>query len=187
MLISAFDTKGIEALVEEFENNNSFEFPESYKAFLLRYNGGRTPDSGFSIGDITSDIRGFYGLGAADEFLNYSFYVQTYKLDEFIEDGFIPIADNVFSDDIVMGIQEDNKGKIYMRYSDIAKQYVLLCEDFSSFVRQCASSPQEVLSISERKKMLKANGGKNMIDQLLPTWKAEIELYGNLALQELSL
>jgi len=35
------------------------------KAFLLRYNGGYTPKIKFKAKGISSDIRGFYGGGAA--------------------------------------------------------------------------------------------------------------------------
>lgn len=40
MLTSKNKNHIIEEIIEKFERNNNFTLPESYKEFLLRYNGG---------------------------------------------------------------------------------------------------------------------------------------------------
>ncbi len=184
MLLAKFSTTGIEEAISAFENKHSFSFPESYRSFLVSYNGGRTPNTGFHLGAVTSDVRGFYGLGHADQYLNYTFYENTHTLGEFLEDGYIPIADNVFSDDVVIGITPENKGRIYFRFHDLVKNYVLIAEDFASFVNACSSAPLEVANIKTRKKTAKKNGNGNRIEILMQTWEAEIALYGSLKLEE---
>ena len=45
------------------EKEYSISLPNQYKGFLCKYNGGYTPKTDFKAKKISSDIRGFYGLG----------------------------------------------------------------------------------------------------------------------------
>ena len=61
MLISKFDTTNVGQYVRDYEEKNKFTFPDQYKEFLLKYNGGYTPVTEFRIAKISSDVEGFLG------------------------------------------------------------------------------------------------------------------------------
>ena len=111
MLISKFDNTNIESHIKEFEEKYSFKFPKQYRDFLLKYNGGETPKSRFKINKVDSDIRAFYGLGGVDEYYDYSFFERTHTtINDYLEDGFIPIGTTVLGDKVVIGIKDKNYG-----------------------------------------------------------------------------
>ena len=64
MLIAKFQTCGVADEISKIESQYAIKFPEQYKDFLLRYNGGYTPKTKFKAKGISSDVRGFYGVGA---------------------------------------------------------------------------------------------------------------------------
>ena len=151
MLISRFDTTNIEALISEYETKNNFAFPNQYREFLLKYNGGKTPKTKFKINRITSDLKGFYGLGNASEFLNYSIFDSMGRIDDFLEDEMLPISSNVFGDYVTIGVGKDNNGKIFFFYHDRQNKYFELSEDFKTFVNKCKSEKiGHVKTIEER-------------------------------------
>ena len=57
MMISKFDTADVETLTAAFERRHKIRLPDSYRRFLLKYNGGETPNTVFSIGEVSSDLR----------------------------------------------------------------------------------------------------------------------------------
>ncbi len=90
MLISGFDTADIEPLTADFEKKHKLRLPDPYRRFLLKYNGGETPNTDFSIGGVSSDLRALYGLGGADP--RYCFHRR--QLSSFLKDGMLPIGEN---------------------------------------------------------------------------------------------
>lgn len=108
MLISKFDTNEIEKKIDEFENKLQISLPKEYIKFMTKYNGGKTPETKFRISKvnhkISSDVNGFYGMGQVDEDYSFDRLMNNQLLEEFIEDGMIPIATNVWGDYITMGI-----------------------------------------------------------------------------------
>lgn len=187
MLISKFDNKDIESKLAEFETKHNFKFPEQYRIFLLKYNGGQTPDTKFRLNRINSDIEGFYGVGEA--LINYNLFEEFNSLTDYLEDSMIPIASNSFGDHILIGIGAENNGKIYFKYHDKDKKYIELAEEFIVFVKKCNSEKVgDVRSIEERKKSMIAKGyEKNIDDQLIGIWQAEIDRYGNISQEKIIL
>ena len=51
MLISKYRTDNMdtEAAVASFEDKNNIRLPEVYRRFMIRYNGGDTPDTDFRL------------------------------------------------------------------------------------------------------------------------------------------
>lgn len=189
MLISKFCTDDIEHCVQKFEREYKFMFPEEYKRFLLRYNGGKTPESSFKLNKIYSNIDGFYGLGQAEMYFHYDIFAKGGKLIEYINDEVIPIATNCFGDYIVIGIGRSNNGKIYFYYHDRPKKYIELIDSFIAFVSKCKSKRiRPAKSIEERREILIAKGkGANIDDELIKIWQAEIDEYANICQEELVL
>ena len=189
MLISKFDATDIEVYMEDFENKYKFKFPEQYKMFLLKYNGGETPESKFRINKVASHISGFYGLGEADEYHNYSFLEKTNNVTRFLKDDMLPIGYNDFGDYIMLGIGEDNNGKIFFYYHDRPKKYIELSEDFITFTKKCKSEKiGHIMTIEERKELLIKNGKEeNITPEWIEAWQEEIDEYANIHQEELIL
>ena len=63
MLISKFSNCNVEEKIIDIERQNEVILPAQYKNFLHKYNGGYTPKTKFKAGKISSDLRGFFGVG----------------------------------------------------------------------------------------------------------------------------
>ena len=57
MLIAKFGTDGVSDEISKIESQYSITFPEQYRDFLLRYNGGYTPKTKFRAKGISSDLN----------------------------------------------------------------------------------------------------------------------------------
>lgn len=189
MLISKFDTQGIEKEIEEFEKENRIAIPAGYRKFLLQYNGGLTPKTRFKMSGVSSDIRGFYGLGTAQEHYHYDRFKKMGMLEDFLKDAVLPIASNCFGDDIVIGIGSTNSGEIFFKYHDKATKYIKLANSFTEFVEMCKSGKiGHVRTIEERRQALIANGmQKNITDSLVRAWQEEIDRFKDIHQIELVL
>ena len=186
MLISKFDNTDIEQYIEAYETKNEFAFPPQYREFLLKFNGGDTPDTKFKIGKISSDIEGLYGLGNANKFLNYSLFDNMDRIKDFLEDGMIPIGSNAFGDYVVIAVGDEDNGKVFFLYHDRPKQYIELTEDFKAFTSKCKSEKiGHIMTIDERKSLLIANGEGDIIDDLIDLWQKEIDDYSIMHQEEL--
>jgi len=187
MLISKFDITDIEETLSDYEMKNGFAFPTQYREFLLKFNGGDTPDTRFKISKISSDLKGFYGLGNAGKYLNYTVFDSMDKIRDFLECEMLPIGSNSFGDYIVIGVGAENNGKVYFLYHDKPKKYIELTEDFKTFVGKCKSKKLgHIKTIDERKASMIENGMGDKIKQtLIDTWQAEIDEYGNMIQEEL--
>jgi len=62
-------------------------FPEKYKEFLLKYNGGNSLQTSFSINRKTSDIRAFYGFNKASQYNNFQYLIESGFLEEWARRG----------------------------------------------------------------------------------------------------
>lgn len=191
MLISKFNTTDIENHIAEFEAKYSFRFPEQFRDFLFKCNGGDTPKTKFNINRVSSDIRGLYGLGKAEKNLNYAIFDSMKEIEDFLADKVIPIGPNVFGDYIVIGTDGERTGKIYFLYHDRPKKYIELAGDFQSFVSKCKSekiSEAATRSIEEREAILITKGNGHVItDSLRASWQAEIDKYSRIHQEELVL
>lgn len=186
MLISRFNFTDMNKITN-FEQKHGFVFPELYRDFLITYNGGRTPKTKFRINKISSDIRGFYGLGDSCNNLSYNFLEKMNVLEENLENGMFPIAVNSFGDYICIGVANDNHGKIYFIYHDRPINYIEIAEDFRIFVSKCKSQKiGHIRTIEERKQALIANGfGDKITPEKIAGWQSEIDLYANIHQEEL--
>lgn len=176
MLISRFSTNNIEKEVEGFEKKYEFKFPPEYKGFLMKYNGGKTPETKFKINRVSSHVNGFFGLGTADQYFNYSFLEVSGSIKDFVADQVIPIAKNGFGDYIVLGTDCDRFGKVYYFYHDRPTNYIELADSFKDFVDKCKSKKvKPVESIEERKAYLIKNGKEaNITENIIKLWQDEI-------------
>ena len=57
MLISKFDTTDIEKKIADFESKHGISLPEQYRGFMLKYNGGDTPETEFKCKRWSCNLR----------------------------------------------------------------------------------------------------------------------------------
>ncbi|MFI3212223.1 MAG: SMI1/KNR4 family protein [Eubacteriales bacterium] len=189
MLISKFDTTNVEENIKEFEGKYNFTFPDQYKYFLLEYNGGLTPKTNFKINKVSSDIEGLYGFCLENKSYNYNKFEKIISFENWLNDYVLPIGENSFGDYIMIGVGQENKGKVYFYYHDRPKKYIELTDDFITFVSKCKSKKiGHIKSVQERKEMLIKNGKeKNITDGWIKIWQVEIDKYANIHQEELIL
>jgi len=190
MLISKFSNEKVEFEIRVFEEKFQFEFPLQYKRFLLKYNGGQTPKTKFTINKKSSDLRGFFGFGNADENYNFTNYFRDDdEIWNFINNMVCPIGKNNYGDYILIGVGKENNGVIYFMYHDRPQKNIELCLDFALFIKKCKSETiGHIETIEERKEYMIANGNGDLVDDgLIEIWQAEIDRYANINQEELIL
>jgi len=189
MLISKFNNKNIEQHIAGFEEKYHFKFPDVYRRFLRKYNGGQTPDTKFKLKGVSSDLSGFYGFGDAEALFNYTKLEDLIAIADFINDCVIPIANNSFGDLILIGIGPNNDETIYFLYHDRPKSYKILSKNFERFVRNCKSEEiGYIRTIEERKQGMIDNGLGHLISpEFIQDWQEEINRYGNIEQETLEL
>ncbi len=182
MLIAKFDTNGVSNEISKIESQYSITFPEQYRNFLLRYNGGYTPKTKFRVKGISSDIKGFYGLGSVG--LSPSQEV----ISSWIPQNLFPIACDSFGNTIFIFLASDKYGNIFLGDHEKGMNLSLIAKDFPSFVRVCKSDkiPDAALrSIEERKAALIEKGRGHIITPaLIEMWQVELNKYGNMRQEE---
>lgn len=187
MLISKFDNSGISSSIRELEVEYGIILPEEYKKFLLKYNGGKTPETEFKISGVSSDIEGFYGLGNAEQDYHFDALRQSVKWNEWMDNKMFPIATNVFGDYILISTGNESRGKIYFCYHDRPSKYIELAEDLLTFVKKCKSRKiGHIRTMEERKNdMIRLGKGDRITPEKIAGWQAEIDEYANIHQEEL--
>lgn len=175
--IFPYDTEGVEQAIADFEDKFTIKFPEKYKKFLLKYNGGNSLQTSFSINRKTSDIRAFYGFNKASQYNNFQYLIDNGFLEEVLERGFIPIAKDSFSNYILLGISKQNYNLI--AFFDHEKQKIIPFNlSFKEFLATIKSKVCKIKSIDERiQKMKEVNSPVIVDDELIAIWQEEIDRY----------
>lgn len=185
MLISKFSNSSIEDKVEDLEKRCEIILPIQYKKFLYKYNGGYTPRTYFKIRRIDSDLEGFFGIGDVD------LSIEEVQLEEWLEKSFFPIACDSFGNYVVIGLGNDNSGKIYFCDHEKGFKAEYMAENLQDFIKCCKSEKIKEASkrsIKEREEILIAKGRGNIItDSLRQTWQAEIDKYQNMIQEKVSI
>ena len=187
MLISKFDNKESDINVEQLENTYDMVLPDEYKKFLIKYNGGKTPETKFKINGVSSDIQGFFGLGNAEESYHFDRFENSAQIQEWLKYEMFPIAFNVFGDYIMIGVNGRSSKGIYFCYHDKPSKYIELAEDFVTFIEKCKSKKiGYIRSIEERRNdMIKLGKGYKITPEKIAGWQAEIDEYANIHQEEL--
>lgn len=183
MLISKFSNCDIEEKVLELEKRYKITLPAQYKKFLYKYNGGDTPKTKFKAGRVSSDLRGFFGIG------DVKLSLDAVGLEEWLQKNVFPIARDSFGNHLVIGLCNNNAGKIYFCDHEKGNKAECVAENFKKFLECCESgtiSEASRRSIKEREEALIARGRGNIItDDLRKMWQAEIDKYGSMVQEEI--
>ena len=182
MLISKFSNYNVEDNIKEIERKYEIIFPKQYKMFLHKYNGGYTPKTKFKVGKISSDLRGFFGVGDA------KLSLKDVGIEGCLEKNVFPIACDSFGNYIMIGLSNEDAGKIYFCDHEKGNKAEYITENFKKFIECCKSemiSEASRRSIKEREDALIAKGRGNIItDDLRKMWQAEIDKYGSMLQEE---
>ena len=188
MLILKFltDEMKIEDEISLFEKKLGKKLPEQYRSFLIRYNGGDTPETSFRCNRKSSDVRAFYGVGKA----RYNFDEIPF-LEDFLANSYLPIAEDSFGNYIVIGLTNDTMGKIYFCNHEHQMRTKILTETFGEFVKACKSTElnvEEPLTVEENERRMIAAGKGDEIDDFdRVIWKEQYELFHNRRQEEVVL
>ena len=97
MLIAKFKNSDMEMKVINIEKKYGIVLPVQYKYFLGKYNGGYTPKTEFKIGKLSSDVRGFYGIG------DVKLSLDKLEIDEWVKKNILPIGCDSFGNYFAIG------------------------------------------------------------------------------------
>ena len=182
MLISKFSNGKAEEKMIDIARQYGITLPAEYINFLQKYNGGYTPKTKFKAGKISSDLRGFFGVGDVKLSLN------DVKLEDYLEKSVFPIACDSFGNYIVIGLSNDDTGKIYFCDHEKGNKAEYITENLKKFIACCKSeiiSDASRRSIKEREDAIIAKGRGNIItDDLRKMWQAEIDKYGSMVQED---
>ena len=169
MLISKFAGENMDDRIAGFEKRYNIALPDLYKKFLSKYNGGYTPKTKFKIGDIK---------------LGYD----SIEIRKWIKENVLPIAMDSFGNYLAIGLDNEEKGKIFFCDHEEGNKKRCIAKDLKEFFGECKSekiSETSRISIKEREQALIARGRGSMItDDLRKMWQAEIDKYQNMVQEE---
>lgn len=181
MLISKFSNKKVESKIKELEDLQKICMPEELKKFLLKYNGGETPDTRFVAGKNSSDVVGFYGVGD----VKYSY--DKVEVLEYQGQKYLPIAFDSFGNDILIEIVS---GKVFFHNHETGG-VEKLSEDLDGFIGMCESDrikQASLKTLEEREQDLRQRGRGHIInDALRKMWQDEIDKYSSIKQEEVIL
>jgi hypothetical protein len=111
-------------VIENFCKENSYNLPEDYKQFLLKYNGGTFEECLFPTldliyGESYAIANFFYGFLAnmPDPYDMYDLHKERRAFDGRVPKEFMPIACDPGGNQICLCIDGDNYGKVYYSIS----------------------------------------------------------------------
>ena len=148
LLISSAEKINAEDIAD-FENEVGIKFPEDYKRFMLKSNGG-TPEEEWlydffdEVTEVenTSVIREFFSL-FSDEAVKMSNLKKIYKTmtyEEMIPNDMLPIADDPGGNVIGISLNKDDYGYVYFinhEYDDLDTGYLVkskIAESLTEFL-----------------------------------------------------
>lgn len=182
MLISKFSTGNEEASIASLEQKYRIRLPAQYRNFLRKYNGGYTPKTEFTVGKISSDLRGFLGLG------NVELSFNDIPVGNWVKNNLFPVACDSFGNFIAINLDNEN---VYFVDHENEGNAEHIASSFEFFLNCCICekiNPASRRSIKEREDALIAKGrGSIITDDLRQLWQNEIDKYGSLTQEEVLL
>ena len=184
MLIAKYGNGSIEQ-VEEFERKYEINLDEYYRKFLIKYNGGETPNTIFKKGKVSETVRYLYGLNVEQSIEKNMIYFDWKK------NNSIPIGVDNFGNYFYIGISANNNSIVYFCDHERGFKNIKISDTFQGFVEATHSemiSDFAKSTIEEREARLIANGKeRNITDGLRNLWRKEYEKYKDIFQEEVIL
>jgi len=183
--------EGVAEFLSGLEAEYGIRLPSEYRNFMVKYNGGDTPETTMRLknGKKPIDIGGFYST--QEGVVSLESMSRIMLLSDYIDIGQFPavgIEDGYFT----IGINEDNYGKIFHYDSRRNKIIQEAADSFYEFIGLCVTDIKGgVWTFEERHKAYKdSHDGNEPSPQHIEIWKKQVaeetELYGNLVEVEIS-
>lgn len=122
--------------ISRFEQEYILTLSNQYKDFLLKSNGGYPQESSFKISEEEGEslVNKFYGIGDMKGNLAKVYDI----LEGEIPEGFLSIANDPRGNEILLGVNKEFNGKIYLWVHDIEPEdemdnMFILADDFTEF------------------------------------------------------
>ena len=182
MLIAKYG-KGKEKLVKKFEDKYEVKLDSEYRAFLIKFNGGETPNTSFKKGKRQESVRYLFGINTKQSIEKQLEYF------DHKEKVCIPIGEDVFGNYFSIGISDENSGLIYFCDHERGYRKTKIADSFNDFISKCESMPfEKPLPPKEIEKKLIEEGRTNIINEhLRKYWKEQYKHYKRMVLEELVL
>ena len=184
MLISKYGN-GSEELLREFESKYGILLDGEYRKFLVKYNGGNTPNTHVRIRGCSTDLRYLLGINTPE---NIEDNLQTPVFENRM---YLPIGVDSFGNYFAIGLSEYNKGKIFFCNHEGGFSFKQIADSLALFINKCKSdmvNPRARRTPEEREAELIAKGkAGNITDGLRDIWKQEYEKYKDMIQEEVIL
>ena len=188
MLISHFRNEDNMNSLLKFEERYSIILPDDYKRFIIKYNGGYTPET--YVSKCKSNINVLFGLNIKEEYDLNTILENKGLAYEMLKQGLLVIGENEWGDyfSIVIDRKSNDYGKIIFKYHD-KKKIVNVADSFFEFTKACKSKRlKKPWTIEERWERVRKAGNEDKInDYILKTWRDEIDFYESIKQEELIL
>ena len=119
-MVTFFETgkKITDKEIVEIEKKVGYSFPDEYREFLLKHNGGKCSPCGFVFMENSQqsddEVRSFYAVGGIDGYYDLEEKMDIYIFDvKRLPDFYIPIAEDDFGNLICISSDKSDYGCIY--------------------------------------------------------------------------
>lgn len=181
MLISKFGGANISDKIDEFEDLIDKKVPVQLREFLIKYNGGETPNTRFKNSGISSDVRYFLGMGKVKNPFDSS------MIFEHNGNYILPFAFDSFGNNYGIDFLT---GEIFF-YDHENNSVKKVSKDLREFIEKCESDgvkQSSVKSVEEREQeLIKRGRGSIITDALRDMWRAEIAKFGSMKLEDVNI
>ena len=182
--------------VAEFERSYNVQFPPDYQEFLVKYNGGITPNSYCQISrKIVSVVTVFYGIGDVRFSVQKEEFGEGTEFPKILKRGLFPVGEDIFGNIFLLRIH-NKPGEVYFYTPEFCpfeeNPTYLIADSFTAFLQKCWSGEfrmdRALRSIKEREQLMFAMGKKeNISDELKKNWQDEIDIFTGAAEEEIAL
>src|SRR5699024_10180149 len=129
MLIAKFDSADVNENLEEYEDIIGKKLPDQLREFIVKYNGGETPNTSFKTGSISSDLKVLYGVG------NVRYSLNSVKPIEYNGVSYLTIGCDSFGNDVLIDMISETISFMNHESGKITK----IADNFKSFINICES------------------------------------------------
>ena len=117
--------------VEQFELDNGFKLPISYKQFLAQNNGGVPKERIFWDGEIESRVSYFYPLKYGENTIEK--VIGLIHREDALPNTFLPFASTGGAGDYTISMNDDSFGKVYVFHYDDSEPFKM-ANSFEEFI-----------------------------------------------------
>ena len=183
------NTENVSEHIIKLENDLNIILPEDYKQFLIKYNGGWTPETEIYFNDFDYGINGFNGVNKAKGASNFYHYINS-EVDvirnEFFEDlenGYLNIGDDLGPYYYInIDRNSDKYGAIYFMDED-REGYIYVCSSFKELTQKARTPDFHVGTVEENIQDFKNKGWEDRITRSLKkAWKKQYKEYKDVKL-----